>query len=347
MAATNRKVLRALGVGSDAEDVYRALLTTPGSDAAKLGEATDLRLSRVRSALAELERKAMITRRGGTPARFQPAPPEIVVEALISAREGELTRARLDARELALLQTTHEQPHVTELVEVLTSRDAVSSRWMQLQQATRESLEVFTRPPLAQQAVDEHEPLQGSLRAHGVNMRAVYDQEALSHPGAVGHIRRMAALGEQARVVTRLPMKLAVFDRRTALVPLVQSDPKSTVDSGLVVHRSALLDALIALFDVYWRSGAPVRGDDESHGTPKAAADEDAVLTLLAGGLKDEAIARELGVSPHTVRRRIASVIERLGVTTRFQAGLALGRQASGTIDPDRVHGAPPPPRSP
>jgi DNA-binding CsgD family transcriptional regulator len=328
LAATNRKVLGALGVGSAGEDVYRALLANPGSSAAELRHATGLGHNRVRSALAELERKAMITRRAGTPARFQPAPPDIVVEALISAREDELNQARLDARQLtSLLRTPPEQLHVTELVEILTSRQAVAERWMQLQQASRRSLEVFARPPLAQSAPEEHESLQASLHRHGATMRAVYDGEALRHPGTLEHIHRMAALGEQARVVSELPLKLALFDRRTALVPLTQGDAGSTVDSGLVVHHSALLDALVVLFEIYWQRGTAVSPDGQPSGARQDAAPAGAVLTLLAGGLKDEVIASELGVSAHTVRRRIAAIMERLGVTTRFQAGLALGRQ--------------------
>lgn len=282
----------------------------------------------MRIALAELELKAMITERSGPRPGFQPAPPSIVVDALVSAREGELNRARLDARELEkLLRTPPEQLNVTELVEILTSREALAARWTQLQRVTRESLETFARPPLAQQALDEHEPLQGSLGRHGVRMRVVYDADALRYPGTLDHIRRMAELGEQARVASQLPLKLALFDRRVALVPLTQNDPDSTVDAGLVVNRSALLDALIALFEIHWHSGTPMNLGEEASADGHTMASEDAVLTLLASGLKDEAIAHELGVSHHTVRRRIASALERLGVTTRFQAGLALGRR--------------------
>jgi DNA-binding NarL/FixJ family response regulator len=43
--------------------------------------------------------------------------------------------------------------------------------------------------------------------------------------------------------------------------------------------------------------------------------------------MKDEAIARDLGVSTATVRRRINQVMARLGVTTRFQVGMAIGRE--------------------
>jgi sugar-specific transcriptional regulator TrmB/DNA-binding CsgD family transcriptional regulator len=326
-AATERRVLGALGVGTAAEDVYRALLAKPGSSAGELQEATDLGPSRLRSALAELERNAMITRRGGTRTRFQPAPPDMVVEALISAREDELNQARLYARQLASLPPTPpEQLHVTELVEILSTREAVAERWMQMQQATREMVEVFARPPLAQSAPEEHESLQESLHGRGVVLRSIYDGEALRLPGTLEHIRRTAASGEQARVVSQLPLKLALFDRRIALIPLTQRDPDTMVDSGLLVHRSALLDALIALFDIYWQRGTAVSPETEASASRQDAA-EGTVLTLLAGGLKDEAIARELGVSTHTVRRRIAAITGRLGVTTRFQAGLALGRQ--------------------
>jgi DNA-binding NarL/FixJ family response regulator len=51
------------------------------------------------------------------------------------------------------------------------------------------------------------------------------------------------------------------------------------------------------------------------------------VLQLLTTGLKDEAIARQLGTSMRTTRRRIASLLATLGVATRFQAGVEAARR--------------------
>jgi len=50
-------------------------------------------------------------------------------------------------------------------------------------------------------------------------------------------------------------------------------------------------------------------------------------LALLASGLKDEAIARQLDVHVHTARRRITGLLERLDATTRFQAGMQASRR--------------------
>jgi hypothetical protein len=318
-----------VGVGPEAEDVYQFLLGEPGATIADIQRGAGLSRDRTRTALHELEQRAIVSQRSGSPARFQPAPPDIVVEALISAQEEALHQTRLDGQQLQSLQrVSPEQTKVTELVEVLTSRQSHAERWIQLQTTTKESLEVFVRPPFAHPHVEESERMQGALLGRGVASRGVYDQAAFQHPGVLDHARRMAALGERARVVTKLPMKLSVADRTTALVPFTQPGPAATVDAALVVHKSPLLDALIDLFDLYWERGADLDlgvARDNSHFDP---ADEGTVLTLMAAGWKDDAIAGRLGVSTQTIRRRISAVQQRLGVDTRFQVGLALGRQS-------------------
>jgi DNA-binding NarL/FixJ family response regulator len=44
-------------------------------------------------------------------------------------------------------------------------------------------------------------------------------------------------------------------------------------------------------------------------------------------GSTDAAIARHLGISQQTVERRIRAILDLLGVTTRFQAGVQAGRR--------------------
>ncbi|WP_033443075.1 helix-turn-helix domain-containing protein [Saccharothrix sp. NRRL B-16314] len=46
------------------------------------------------------------------------------------------------------------------------------------------------------------------------------------------------------------------------------------------------------------------------------------LLLLMRTGAIDEAIARELGVSPRTVHRRITRLQDLLGVRSRFQLGV-------------------------
>jgi DNA-binding NarL/FixJ family response regulator len=49
--------------------------------------------------------------------------------------------------------------------------------------------------------------------------------------------------------------------------------------------------------------------------------DERNLLQRMAAGSTDESIARRLGISDRQVRRRIARLLQRLGVSSRFAAG--------------------------
>ena len=76
-------------------------------------------------------------------------------------------------------------------------------------------------------------------------------------------------------------------------------------------------------FDQLWSHAVTTPG----FGTELALDDRTQLLELLAGGAKDEQIARTMGVSLRTVRRRIASLLAELGVDSRFQAGMEAVRR--------------------
>ncbi|MGH4002765.1 MAG: response regulator transcription factor, partial [Pseudonocardiaceae bacterium] len=48
---------------------------------------------------------------------------------------------------------------------------------------------------------------------------------------------------------------------------------------------------------------------------------ERSLLRMFSQGLKDDAIARALGISSRTLRRLMTEVMRKLGATSRFQAG--------------------------
>ncbi len=84
------------------------------------------------------------------------------------------------------------------------------------------------------------------------------------------------------------------------------------------------------------REDHPVGSEGEATpvtaGRPAAAlgrlpAAQQTVLALMAGGLHDNAIARRAHLSTATVRRHIASIMNRLDVTSRFAVGAAAQRR--------------------
>src|SRR5690606_40251975 len=159
--------------------------------------------------------------------------------------------------------------------------------------------------------------LEFEILARGVVCKAIYDRRALLRsPGAIEAILRYVRAGEQARVTTELPLKLATFDRRLAFVP--HSLDQRDVAGAIVVHPCSLLDVLLYVFDRLWEQATPLsptephlpdEADPERGPTP----DDRRLLALLASGMPDQAIARHLGWSYRTTRRRIASLMAALG----------------------------------
>jgi len=114
-------------------------------------------------------------------------------------------------------------------------------------------------------------------------------------------------------------LRLMLFGVQAALVPVEWG---SSPVRRVIVRTPGVVDALRLLFEVLWRQGAPMPGTQ-----PAGDRRNQQVLRLLAAGAKDETIARQLGLSLRTVRRRVAEQIGELGATTRFQAGVEAARR--------------------
>lgn len=152
----------------------------------------------------------------------------------------------------------------------------------------------------------------GQAVASGRRSRAVYPAIALRE--APDRLRARVDAGEEVRVVPELPTRLIVVGSSHAVLP----EPLGPHDEPrLLIRQPAIVAALAMLFEAVWEDAVPVPDLDHLPGS----ADRGYLLRQLAGGAKDEQIARVLGLSLRTVRRRVAELLVELGVETRFQAG--------------------------
>ena len=152
----------------------------------------------------------------------------------------------------------------------------------------------------------------------GRSARAIYPARALREAPAV--LVGRASIGERIRVVPEVPTRLAVIGDRVVL-----PDPPGLSNERLLALRQpGLVELAISYFDALWDRAVAVPALDQGEPTPDL---NGLLLRQLAQGAKDEQIARTLGVSLRTVRRRIAAIMTELGVDSRFQAGVEAVRR--------------------
>jgi DNA-binding NarL/FixJ family response regulator len=67
-------------------------------------------------------------------------------------------------------------------------------------------------------------------------------------------------------------------------------------------------------------------------GSGRLTAREREVLTLVAAGISNKGIARELAVSPNTVKFHVAAILEKLDAASRAEAVVAALRRGDLTL---------------
>lgn len=314
-------MLAAVGLTAEQQDCYLALLDGGPATVAEVRDR--VAGARVAPSLAALEAKGLISRLPGRPVRYQPARPDMAMEVLVRAQEQELQQVRaLAAGLMERYRTGQGTVDAAEIVEVVTTREATMQRWAQLQRGARHQIRAFDRPPylggLGTNAIESE------LLPTGIRYRSVYDRSGLDMPGRLAAIRDLVNHGEEARVATGVPVKLFLADDQLGLISL---DRPATSDSALVIHASSLLDTLIALFEAFWADAVPIRFDAAEADDAPRREHHRTLLGLLAAGLTDEAIARQMGWHPRTAQRHVRDLMAELGAQTRFQAGLQAARR--------------------
>lgn len=300
------------------EAVYRILLHQPGLTQAQLAERSRRGARSLRQSVQRFADLGLVSRLAGRPTRFAAARPDAAVEVLIARRQQELASARAAAQACwpSCPPSGGTGPRRSWRSCSAGRRWPPGSSNSSRPPNTSCSCSTARRTPRIRRS-----PIRARATCSAAACAAagIYAREALAIPGALDLLRQAVAAGEEARTCEDVPTKLAIADRAAAILPFTD-EQTAMVDSALVVYASTLLDALVRLFELLWQTASPV--------LPEAPTDDpdEQLLTLLAAGLKDEAIARQLSVSLRTVHRRTSQLLDRLGARTRFQAGLRASR---------------------
>jgi sugar-specific transcriptional regulator TrmB/DNA-binding CsgD family transcriptional regulator len=315
-------MLTVLGVTAAEDTVYGRLLAAVSASEDELAASTGLSQDDVRSSIESLIERGLVARMAETPSRFVAASPS-VIESMISERLAELREAQLALDGLtSRYRANHFARTVDGVFEVVRGEEALRDCSLRLLQSARAEVLNFVKPPLIALQPDE-----GIGPGARVRNRIIYETSALEN-GMLAAVREGLLVGDEARAHTKLPVKMLAVDQSVALLPLAQHD---TTPVGVLLHESALLEALLTLFEYVWAAAIPLHVYGESNGGAQAAAvlsDEGReLLSLLLAGLSDEAIAMHRDLSVRTVQRKVHALMDIANVRTRMQLAWEAARR--------------------
>lgn len=208
-------------------------------------------------------------------------------------------------------------------VEPIVSDTALKSRFDTMHKQVKHRVRSLVRPPYLL-PINANVALEMPLLDSAIKFQVIMGPDLLDHDELLAATIDAIKAGEETRILPTVPMKMTIIDDEGALIAV----PEPGTQVHLYVHRSPILDGLIAMFEALWRVATPLPQSIEpsARGNERVAVDR-AVLTLLAAGATDAAIARHLKISLRTAQRRISDIMTALGVGTRFQAGIQAARR--------------------
>jgi DNA-binding CsgD family transcriptional regulator len=247
-----------------------------------------------------------------------------LLRQLLSATDDQLAQARDALGDLAhvIPQSDVEVPAATQVLVVLNPAHVRERVNRCIEQAVQD-FAFINQGPLVLDRLREHE-IEDALIARGVRVRGLYEQSAIDGPGALDDLLWSLAAGEEARATLTTPARWVMIDQE---VVFTTARSGGNFHEGIIeVRQPALVALFAAYYELMWTTAVPLADFREGPAAEAFDAEDRALASLLATGMNDKAIARQLGVSERTAHRRVVGLMSRLGAESRFQAGVQAAR---------------------
>jgi HTH-type transcriptional regulator, sugar sensing transcriptional regulator len=269
---TLRRTLEDLGLSPYEARVLLALLRAGSSNSSQLARLAEVPRTSAYAVLESLSDKGLAHRLPGDgPTVWSTPGADEILERLETskqaAQEEQLRQYRsrvADARRL-LAETIPEIPSVSlPYVNFVRGAPLVKKAYEQLLADAEQEVLVFNRPPYTWDPGTLN-PAVIDVLQRGVRTRVLYQAEQWMDPAAAGFRATHEAYhlaGVEARLVEALPIKLAVADRRTALIgmrgPVEAVDADKSFPTNLLIEEAGMAQALALAFEQLWGLARPI-----------------------------------------------------------------------------------------
>ncbi|MFD3481857.1 helix-turn-helix transcriptional regulator [Streptomyces sp. NPDC058665] len=318
--------MSVFGVTPTEEEIYRHFLRNPDTSADDIHLLVHTEQDDARASLDRL-RELGLLHPDSDHHRVSPADPGVALARLTDARLNALheeLRLVMQARDLVdgLRAEQGSRLPPVQGIEQLEGLTEIRNRIDDLAFFARDeilSVEPYTK--LSPENIERSRPLDLRCLRRGVRIRNVVHTAALDDLPTHEYLRELVKRGAHIRVAENITERILVYDGRTALVPV---DPQNTARGALLAHKSGLVANIIALFEKIWAQADDLLAvkEETADAVGGLSEIEQQVLISMCTVGKDEAGARDLGISVRTYRRHVADLLQALGAASRAQGAL-------------------------
>jgi len=276
------ETIKKLGFSEYESKCYLALFERESLTVSEIAGLADIPRPNAYEALKKLLARGLSVSLPGKTRKYAAADPQLFRKKSHQALDDSKKTVDSLASELdSLFKRGQGNNSPLEYIEILKDPMQVHRRYLELFEVTEKEIMTFSKPPFSYKAQPHKVALSMQKEQHqknyeamkkGIVEKSIWEIKAFKEV-MLPFLRelRKPNLSGLTRAVEKLPIKMAVFDRKFVLYQLedpVAGNPSTT---SLVTEHHSLANVFAELFESYWKKAKPVdnlltfAGDDKIH----------------------------------------------------------------------------------
>jgi sugar-specific transcriptional regulator TrmB len=265
--------LLTLGLTEREAKVYITLLSKKGFTTLELQNSVDIPRTKIYEVIQRMLARGICTERGVGKVKYYEAVEPKVAFGRIMDEYQENCMNEMEKRKsvvesvTSILAPVFEQnkdiSYSLDFVEVFKDKEQIQKKYVQMVKEATSSLYTFNRGPYVCDTsgrLNEQLQEEARLLKRKAICKNIYEEGELnSQKWLLESVKKQSKLGQQARAVKSLPIKMMVFDQQKVFFPLLKSPSESNTINMVFIEHKELAIACTMLFDFIWAQGTTIR----------------------------------------------------------------------------------------
>lgn len=262
------KSFMEIGLTEREAKVYITLLSGRMFTVLELQEAVNIPRTKIYEVLNKLvNRNICIEKKLGRNKLYEAVEPKLALERVLESYKKDLERKEELIKQVSevftpIFQNSKSIVNPLEFIDVMKEKGQIHKRYTACVHSTRREMLTFNKGPYACDTSDrlgEQEDEEYKLLKRGGLCKDIYELKELKEVDwLLNSVKKSLKLGQQARVVERLPIKMLVFDQEKVMFALEQPVLIPNELTMIYIEHKQLAEACSMLFYHLWDKGQDI-----------------------------------------------------------------------------------------
>lgn len=259
------KSFMEIGLTEREAKVYITLLNGRMFTVLELQEAVNIPRTKIYEVLNKLvNRNICIEKKLGRNKLYEAVEPKLAMERVLDSYKKDLERKEELIQQVSdvftpIFQNSKSIVNPLEFIDVMKEKTQIHKRYTACVHSTKREMLTFNKGPYACDTSDrlgEQEDEEYKLLKRGGSCKDIYELNELKEVDwLLNSVKKSLKLGQQARVVERLPIKMLVFDQEKVMFALEQPVLVPNELTMIYIEHKQLAEACSMLFYHLWDQG--------------------------------------------------------------------------------------------